>query len=107
MLNKNHKTLVQFSTLFLLAGCSSGEKWSNEEKNSFLKECQGQFSPITEVGKLQKKFCECNVDFLSKDYEINELSESDEYAAMGLCTFHISKEKMQKAIMKDMRDMVF
>ena len=36
----------------------------------------------------------------------NEISESDEYATMGFCAFHISEEKMEKAIMKDMKDMM-
>ena len=103
---KNQKILVLFSTLFLLAGCSSGGKWSNEEKNSFLKECQGQFSTNTEVGKLQKNFCKCNADYLSKNYEFYEISEGDEFAAIGYCAFHMSEEKMEKAIMKDMKDMM-
>ena len=56
MIQKNIKNIGLISIFLVITGCSSGGNWSNEEKNSFLKNWQGEFNPKTEFGKLQKNF---------------------------------------------------
>tara|TARA_A100000164_G_scaffold356352_1_gene365874 strand:- start:116 stop:595 length:480 start_codon:yes stop_codon:yes gene_type:complete len=104
--NKN-KNIVRVggAVLILILGKGlliGGNNWSREEKNIITKNCLGGYNIKSNSGKFMKKYCECNSDYLSKQTKFNDIKEEDEYASIAFCKHHITGERFENAIRKDM-----
>jgi len=108
--NSRNKNIVRAGgvVLILILGkglLGGGDNWSNKEKNNFKQDCIDSvgYKHLKNYSKYVKKFCDCGADYLSKQGKKNQITESDELAAVGFCQDYLRGENAVDAMEKDLR----
>ena len=73
--------------------------------NNFKQDCIDSvgYKHLKNYSKYVKKFCDCGADYLSKQGKKNQITESDELAAVGFCQDYLRGENAVDAMEKDLR----